>query len=98
MDVKMVDRGEECELILSGRLDVNSSAEAEAAFLKLADRFKYITMDLKELKYISSAGLRVLTKVHRKLRQNGGGLTCKNVDNSIVQIFEMTGLTSFLAR
>lgn len=96
MDVKLVDRGSEGELTLAGRLDANSSAEAGELFLSLADRFRDITLDLKDLYYISSAGLRVLARLHRKVRTNGGELVCKNVDDSVVQVFEMTGFSDLL--
>ena len=58
MDVKLVDRGSEGELIVSGRLDANSAAEAAELFLSLADIFRDLTLDLKDLNYVSSAGLR----------------------------------------
>ena len=96
MDVKLVDRGSEGELIVSGRLDANSAAEAAELFLSLADRLRDLTLDLKDLNYVSSAGLRTLAKLHRKVRTNGGELVCKNVDDSVVQVFEMTGFSELL--
>ena len=79
MDVKLVDRGNEGELLLSGRLETTNANEAEELFLQLADRFQDITLNMKDLKYISSAGLRVLKKLYMKVRSNNGELSVSNV-------------------
>lgn len=96
MDVKLVDRGEEGELILSGRLETTNADEAEELFLKMADRFKSITLNMRDLKYISSAGLRVLKKLYMKVRGNGGELSVTNVSEYVNEVFEMTGFAGIL--
>lgn len=96
MDVKLVDRGTEGELILSGRLETTNAAEAEELFLKMADRFTSITLNMRDLKYISSAGLRVLKKVYVKVHGNGGELCCTNVSEYVNEVFEMTGFAGIL--
>ncbi len=96
MDVKLVDRGDEGELILAGKLDVNTAADAEALFLSLTDRFRDITLNMKDLKYISSAGLRVLKKLYMKVHGNGGELSATNVNTYVNEVFEMTGFAGVL--
>ncbi|SCW47565.1 STAS domain-containing protein [Lachnospiraceae bacterium C10] len=96
MDVKLVDRGTEGELILSGRLETKNAAEAEELFLQMADRFRDITFNLKDLKYISSAGLRTLKKLYMKVRQNGGELSATNVSDYVGEVFEMTGFAGII--
>ena len=96
MDVKLVDRGEEGELILSGRLDAVTAPEAEKLFLQLADRFKNITLNLKDVNYVSSAGLRSFLKLYKKVHANGGMLWSKHVNPSVTQVIEMTGFSGIL--
>jgi anti-sigma B factor antagonist len=96
MDVKLVDRGNEGELLLSGRLETTNANEAEELFLQLADRFQDITLNMKDLKYISSAGLRVLKKLYMKVRNNNGELSVSNVSEYVMEVFEMTGFASIL--
>lgn len=91
MDIKLVDRGGEGELILSGRLDTNNAEKVGEIFLKTADRFRDITLDLSGLKYISSAGLRSLKKLYMKVRGNGGELSVKNAAPYVEEVLEMTG-------
>ena len=96
MEVKLIDRGEEGEVILIGRLDSNSSAAAEELFMQLADRFTNIKLDMKELSFISSAGLRILKKLYVKLSKKGGRLTAVNMGSYLVEVFEVTGFATIL--
>ncbi len=96
MDVKLVDRGNEGELILSGKLDATSAAAAEELFLKMADRFTDLTLNMRDLKYVSSAGLRVLKKLYLKVNKNGGELSVSNVSAYVNEVFEMVGFASIL--
>lgn len=96
MDVKLVDRGNEGELILSGKLDATSAAAAEDLFLKMADRFTDLTLNMRDLKYVSSAGLRVLKKLYLKVNKNGGELSVSNVSAYVNEVFEMVGFASIL--
>jgi anti-sigma B factor antagonist len=62
----------------------------------MADRFRDITFNLKDLKYISSAGLRTLKKLYMKVRQNGGELSATNVSDYVGEVFEMTGFAGII--
>ncbi len=96
MNVKLVDRGKDGELILEGRLETKNAAEAEELFLQMADRFTNIILDMQGLKYISSAGLRVLKKLYMKVRDNGGELSACNVGEYIGEVFEMVGFAGMI--
>ena len=96
MDVKLVNRGEEGELILSGDLDTKTSRDAEALFLQMADRFTNITLNMLDLEYVSSAGLRAIRNLYMKVNQKGGKLVLSNVNENVMEVFEMTGLAGLL--
>jgi len=96
MDVKLVNRGAEGELILSGDLDTKTSRDAEALFLQMADRFTNITLNMLDLEYVSSAGLRAIRNLYMKLNQKGGKLELSNVNENVMEVFEMTGLAGLL--
>ncbi|MBR7008290.1 MAG: STAS domain-containing protein [Ruminococcus sp.] len=91
MDIKLVDRGEVGELILSGKLDSRCICEAEAVFLQVAERFRNVTFNLRELKFISNSGLRAMKKVYMKLREKNGEMSVINASQSMVSVIEMTG-------
>lgn len=91
MDIKLVDRGEAGELILSGKLDGRSTEQAEKVFLKVADRFKTVNFNMHNVKYISSAGLRAMKKVYIKLREKDGEMFVINAAPYVVSVIELTG-------
>ncbi len=91
MDIKLVDRGQEGELIITGRIDANNAVQVGELFLKTADRFKDITLNMGGLKYISSAGLRALKKLYIKVRSNEGELSITNAAPYVEEVLEMTG-------
>lgn len=96
MDVKLVNRGEEGELLLSGDLDTKTARDAEQLFLKLAERFSRMILNMKDLKYVSSAGLRSIRNLYMALYKKGGTLSIINVSDNVMEVFEMTGLAGLL--
>ena len=96
MDIKLIDRGQDGELLLYGSLDTRTARDAEKIFLQMTDRFLNIILNMKELEYISSAGLRAIRNLYIRLTQNGGRLTVSNVNDNVMEVFEMTGLAGLL--
>ncbi|MCR5103387.1 MAG: STAS domain-containing protein [Eubacterium sp.] len=96
MDIKLVSREDEGELIISGDLDTRTAKDADALFLQIADRFKNVTLNMKNLEYVSSAGLRAIRNLYIKVNQNGGKLSLTNVNENVMEVFEMTGLAGLL--
>ena len=83
------------EVALKGRLDTSTSPELEQ-FLK--DNLTGVTelvIDLSGLEYISSAGLRVLLSAHKQMSTKGG-MTIKNINEIVREVFEVTGFTDIL--
>lgn len=78
---------------LEGRLDTNTSPELESEYKKLDE--KNIVLDLKELDYISSAGLRVLLTMQKDMNKKGT-LEIINVCDAVSDIFEVTGFNDIL--
>ena len=96
LNMKLINRGTEGELLLSGRLDFDAAEEAERIMSETAQRFDSLILNLEQLDYISSAGLRVLKRVHTNMHRRGGTLAVKNVSKTIMEVFEMTGFAPIL--
>lgn len=75
-------------LRLAGRLDAAQAAAAQAAFDQLHGS---AAIDMSGLDYISSAGLGVLLKTHKRLMAAGGGLRLVGVRTHIREIFGYAG-------
>lgn len=72
----------------SGRLDAAQCAKAQS-FLDAAPEPR--EFDFARLEYISSAGLGVLLKAHKRLSTSDGRLRLVNVNNHIYDIFRYSG-------
>ena len=83
-------------LALDGRLDTTTAPELEAEIEALDASVTELTLDLENLRYISSAGLRVLLNAQKKANATGGTMTLTNVNDEIMDVFDMTGFISFL--
>lgn len=96
MDIKLVNKGEEGVLLLAGRLDSASAMEAEGIIMEVADRFNRVVLDLKDLEYTASSGLRIIRNLQIKMNKKNGELLVKNTNDMVMEVFEMTGFASFL--
>lgn len=97
MKLKLYEKGTIAEVVLSGRLDSNTSPEVEKALVPLTEKYTKLTLNLKELEYISSAGLRVIKVLYMAMTKKGGKIAIKNVSQQIMEIFEMTGFAGLLS-
>jgi len=96
VEIKLVNRGNTAELLLNGRLDSVTADETLNILNQVSDRFLNVTLNMSGLKYVSSAGLRVLKILYMKVNKAGGMLTITNVAPMVMEVFEMTGFASFL--
>ena len=78
-------------LIIEGRIDTITSQELEKEINDELGNFESLTLDLNDLKYISSAGLRVLIVTQKKLDSDNIPFTIINVNGTVREIFEMSG-------
>lgn len=87
---------EENKLIISldGKLDTNTSPELDKTITEL-EGIEELYIDLKNVDYISSAGLRVLLSM-QKIMNKQGKMVIKNVCENVMDIFEVTGFSEIL--
>ena len=80
---------------LGGRIDSNTAADLEAAFKAITDAKRFrVVVDMQDLEYISSRGLRALISTLKETRRwNRGDLRLCNVPERIAGVLDMAGLT-----
>ena len=76
---------------LVGRLDVKAAKNADQAFTQAVEASKNVVLDMSELDYIASAGLRALKRLRSDVSANGGTLVLRGVQSNVMELFEMTG-------
>ena len=96
MNIKLINRGQEGELVLEGRLDTLTAPEADEVFNQMAERFEKIILNMRDLEYVSSAGLRTLKRLQMSMKKKNGNLVLTNVRKMVMEVFEMTGFAGLL--
>ena len=96
LNLDLINRGAEGELVLTGRLDSVTSEEAGKVLDELTERFDCLILNMKDLDYISSAGLRLIKRAYMAMRRKGGSLKLKNVNKMVMEVFEVTGFAGLL--
>jgi len=83
-----IDFNDQGQVVVSGRLDAAQAQKAQAFLDQVAGE---CVMDMGPLEYISSAGLGVLLKTHKRLMSGSSGLKLINVNSHINDIFRYSG-------
>ena len=82
-------------LSLQGRLDTGTAPQLEAALKESMDGVTDLTLDLEQLLYLSSAGLRVILGAQKRMNKQGT-MTVVHVADAIMEVFEITGFVDIL--
>ncbi len=78
------------------RIDRNSSEDVQEEIWKLLDEgVTDLVIDMEELTYLSSAGLRVLIAAQKRLADSGS-LVLKNVPDVAMDVLNITGLSKVI--
>ncbi len=82
-------------IALEGRLDTTTAPELEAELKTCLDGVTDLTLDMTNLDYISSAGLRVLLTAHKAMMKRGQ-MKVTNASDIVREVFDVTGFSDIL--
>ena len=94
MDKKYEDN--KLTIFIDGRIDTITSKDLEKAINDEIGKFNSLILDFEKVKYISSAGLRVLAVTQKTLKKENTPFIIKNANDSVNEIFRMSGFNKFL--
>ncbi|MCR4820560.1 MAG: STAS domain-containing protein [Elusimicrobiales bacterium] len=95
MIIEKEAKDEELILNLKGRLDTSTSPQLDEELKKSLSGVKSLILNLKELEYLSSAGLRIILSAQKTMNRQGKMKIC-NVNDAIMEVFDMTGFADIL--
>ena len=95
MTIEIKRNAEETIIKIVGRLDTTTAPALDKTINEDIAGTKNLVLDVKELEYISSAGLRVLLGAQKKM-QKIGSMKVTNVREEVMEVFEMTGFADIL--
>ena len=95
MTITTTRNGSALTLQLEGRLDTTTSPQLEAELSASLDGVKQLTLDLQQLAYLSSAGLRVILGAQKRMNKQGQ-MVVRHVNETIMEVVEVTGFVDSL--
>ncbi len=96
MNILKQQEGTVLTIGLEGRLDTLTAPQLEGELRTDLDGVTKLILDLKDLDYISSVGLRVLLTAQKTMNRQGS-MTVRSVKPEIMEIFEVTGFVDILS-
>ena len=94
MEIKSTTEGTRLTIAVSGRVDTVTAPELAAA-LKFGDA-TCVVIDLANVPYMSSAGLRILLAANKTMAAKGGELQIAHVQADVRDVFDITGFSDIL--
>ena len=91
-----INHGKALEIALKGRLDTVTSQDLLAAYEKEEVKEDLVSMQMKDLEYISSAGLRALLAIKKDLASKNKQLEICNLNDICLEVFKVTGFLNVL--
>ncbi|SFL20199.1 anti-sigma B factor antagonist [Lachnospiraceae bacterium KH1T2] len=95
MNIEKNQNGSELVVKVIGRVDTVTAPELESQVKESLEGITNLELNLEELEYISSAGLRVILSL-QKIMSKQGRLIITNVNETVQDIFEVTGFSEIL--
>lgn len=97
MKIDMQDKENVKIVRFEGKLDTNTTPEAETALNQAVEQgASKILIDFKDLDFVSSAGLRILLATAKKLGTQGGALRVCSLNETVRDIFDISGFSTLL--
>ena len=96
MKTEITTNGSAMLVKLSGRMDSTTAPELERAVNPRLEGIDALTLDFAQLRYVSSAGLRVILALHKKMRAVEGSFTILHPNEMVMDVFEATGFADIL--
>jgi anti-sigma B factor antagonist len=95
LNIEKKQDGKDLTVALTGRLDTVTAPELESELAASLDDVENLVIDMTDLEYISSAGLRVLLTAQKTMNQKGS-MKLINVNETVMEIFDVTGFVDIL--
>lgn len=96
MEIRKEKNGNALILHLSGKLAIKESQALDQVVLSELSGITDLTLDMTEVPYISSAGLRVLIIAQNMMDEVGGTLTITHVSEMVGSVLQLTGFSDFM--
>lgn len=95
MEIKKVSDGSALTVYIGGRIDAVTALELDKNLQATLANVTDLIVDLADVEYVSSAGLRILLKTQKRMDRQGS-MKIRNVRENVREVLDMTGFSDFL--
>jgi len=95
MEIKIHQDGDVAVAVVSGEIDSKTAGAAQAELLPLIEKSAKAVLDLKQVTFMSSAGLRMLLLLYRQATAHEGKVALVGLSDEIKDTMSMTGFLNF---
>jgi anti-anti-sigma factor len=97
MDMQVIELADDVvRVILKGRLDIAGAAKIDLQFSALAGSGNGVIVDMSEVTFLASIGIRILVLGAKTIRRRGGNLVLLSPLPDVEMVLETTGITDLL--
>ena len=94
MEIKTNRTDKQLTIALSGKLDALTAHELAETLKGIPADVEKLVFDMKQLEYVSSAGLRVLLAAYKQMGE--GNMVVNNVNEMVGEVFSITGFSNVI--
>jgi len=95
VEIKIRQDGEVAVAVVSGEIDSKTAGAAQAELLPLIEKSGKTVLDLKQVTFMSSAGLRMLLLLYRQATARDGRVALVGLSDEVRDTMSMTGFLKF---
>lgn len=95
MTIKIYEKDKTPVIAPEGKIDHVTVEEFERKMNELAEQHESLILDMTGVEYVSSAALRAILNAN-DLMEGKNGLVLKNVNQKVMEIFNITGFSDYL--
>lgn len=94
--VKSENNGKATVVIICGRVDSVTAGTLDAELGKIVRENNKIVLDLKDVVYLSSAGVRAIIRASQSAQKSEGGVKLARIPDSVIEVLENVGMMEVL--
>ena len=95
MNIVKTQENQSLPLQLEGRLDTTTAPALEQELKDSLNGITHLVLDMEQLAYLSSAGLRVILAAQKQMNKQGQ-MVVRHVNDTIMEVFNLTGFSDIL--
>ena len=95
MNIVKTQENQSLTLQLEGRLDTTTAPALEQELKDSLNGITHLVLDMEQLAYLSSAGLRVILAAQKQMNKQGQ-MVVRHVNDTIMEVFNLTGFSDSL--